>query len=60
MFNSITNMDITPLVSLSAYRRSSYFNRIFRWLDLGGEPCPVGPNPQNNKPKVKQEVREHV
>ena len=45
---SIANLDITPFIALSAYSSGSYFDRIFRpWLNLGGEPCPVGPRDDN-------------
>ncbi len=47
---SIADLDITPFISLPAYGRSS-FARIFRpFIDLSGEPCPIGPSP-DNKPR---------
>jgi len=48
----MASLDVTPFVALSAYSGRSHFVNIFRpFLDLGGEPCPVGPINQDDKPK---------
>ncbi len=60
MFNSISNLEFNAFSDFAPYNPPGLFFKLFRpWIDLSGEPCPIGPSP-DNKPKIKAERRKYV